>query len=145
MQISRSKTKKHNAGREVDNKRHGKGRFGQGSDYDSMPERGSGSGLSRLSRNLSYHGRRAQAPASGPLSRSLSHNESTRGKAAGGLMHTFSRSTSKGAAAPIIFSNSSGLMKPAAMELQLDCTLEELCFGCIKKVAVTRDAIKGNG
>ncbi|XP_057795732.1 uncharacterized protein LOC131011864 [Salvia miltiorrhiza] len=136
--ISRSKTKKHNAGREVDDR--------QGSDYDDTqatrsPHRGSGS--SRLSRNLSYHGR--SGAATGPLSRSLSHKESTRGAAVGGLTHTFSRSTSRGIAAPIIFSNSSGLIKPAAMEKQLECTLEELCFGCIKKVAIKRDAVKGNG
>ncbi|KAL0314331.1 UNVERIFIED_CONTAM: DnaJsubfamily B member 13 [Sesamum angustifolium] len=31
------------------------------------------------------------------------------------------------------------------MEQQLDCTLEELCFGCIKKMKITRDAVTDDG
>ncbi|KAG6388659.1 hypothetical protein SASPL_150091 [Salvia splendens] len=31
------------------------------------------------------------------------------------------------------------------MEKRLEWTLEELCFGCIKKVSITGDAYKGNG
>ncbi|KAL1533607.1 protein psi1-like [Salvia divinorum] len=128
--ISRSKTKKHMEGEKL----------------------GTGSDSPRLSRNLSYHSRISQPlgrAAKGHLSRAFSDIQTTRGAraraGAGGLTSTFSRNMSKGVAAPIIFSNSSGLLKPAAMEKQLECTLEELCFGCIKKVAITRDAYKGNG
>ena len=151
MQISRSKTKKHNGGREGDDKRHDKGKFKQGIDHDgkqamTLPQLGNGSDSPRLSRNLSYHSRISQPSgrtAKGHLSRAFSDILTTRG--ARSRAHTLSRNVSKGVPAPIIFSNSSGLLKPAAMEKRLECTLEELCFGCIKKVAITRDAYKGNG
>lgn len=91
---------------------------------------------------MSYHGRTSGYAAKGSLSRSWSHKDAT---TTAPSIHTFSRSTSKGAAAPIIFTNSSGLLKPPAMEKQLECTLEELCFGCVKKVAITRDTVKPNG
>ncbi|KAI3464531.1 hypothetical protein Pfo_021194 [Paulownia fortunei] len=58
---------------------------------------------------------------------------------------SLSRSTSRTGSTPILYSNSNGLIKPPAMEQQLDCTLEELCFGCIKKIKITRDAITDNG
>ncbi|KAM7518846.1 hypothetical protein LguiB_017808 [Lonicera macranthoides] len=46
----------------------------------------------------------------------------------------------------IMYSNSNGLvMKPPAMEKKLECTLEELCFGCIKKIKIRRDVIMDNG
>ncbi|KAG6390408.1 hypothetical protein SASPL_148142 [Salvia splendens] len=151
--ISRSKTKKHNGGREGDDKRHDKGKFKQGIDHDgkqatTLPQLGNGSDLPRLSRNLSYHSRISQPTgrtAKGHLSRAFSDILTTRGARACACAHTLSRNVSKGVPAPIIFSNSSGLLKPAAMEKRLECTLEELCFGCIKKDAITRDAYKGNG
>ncbi|CAL8997109.1 unnamed protein product [Prunus brigantina] len=46
---------------------------------------------------------------------------------------------------PIMFSNSSGMLKPPAVEKQLECTLEELCFGCQKKMKVTRAIVKDTG
>ncbi|KAL2892933.1 Protein psi1 [Bienertia sinuspersici] len=39
----------------------------------------------------------------------------------------------------IMFSNSSGMLKPPATEKQLECTLEELYHGCVKKIKVSRD------
>ncbi|KAL6215000.1 hypothetical protein ACLB2K_014432 [Fragaria x ananassa] len=45
----------------------------------------------------------------------------------------------------IMFSNSSGMLKPPAIEKQLECTLEELCFGCNKKMKVTRVVVKDTG
>lgn len=45
----------------------------------------------------------------------------------------------------IMFSNSSGMLKPPAIERQLECTLEELCFGCNKKMKVTRVVVKDTG
>lgn len=44
-----------------------------------------------------------------------------------------------------MFSNSSGLLKPPAVEKKLECTLEELCYGCQKKIKITRDVVKHNG
>ncbi|CAN6542521.1 unnamed protein product [Malus baccata var. baccata] len=60
--------------------------------------------------------------------------------------HPFlSKSESRKSPAPIMFSNSSGMLKPPAIEKQLDCTLEELCFGCEKKMKVTRAIVKDTG
>lgn len=44
-----------------------------------------------------------------------------------------------------MFSNSSGLLKSPAIEKKLECTLEELCYGCQKKIKITRDVVKHNG
>ncbi|PHU14589.1 hypothetical protein BC332_15794 [Capsicum chinense] len=44
-----------------------------------------------------------------------------------------------------MFSNSSGLVKPPPTEETLECTLDELCFGCVKKMKVTRVANTDNG
>jgi hypothetical protein len=43
-----------------------------------------------------------------------------------------------------MFSNSMGKMKPPAIERPLECTLEELCYGCMKKIEITRDVIITN-
>ncbi|KAG6608044.1 DnaJ-like subfamily B member 13, partial [Cucurbita argyrosperma subsp. argyrosperma] len=56
-----------------------------------------------------------------------------------------SKSGSRRSTTPIMFSNSSGVLKPPPIEKQLECTLEELCFGCIKKIKVTRDVILNTG
>lgn len=56
-----------------------------------------------------------------------------------------SKSGSRRSTTPIMFSNSSGLLKPAPIEKQLECTLEELCFGCMKKIKVTRDILSITG
>lgn len=41
----------------------------------------------------------------------------------------------------IMYSNSTGVIKPPVVEQRIVCTLEELCFGCIKKVKITRDVV----
>ncbi|KAI3689430.1 hypothetical protein L2E82_47387 [Cichorium intybus] len=46
---------------------------------------------------------------------------------------------------PILYSNSNGLRKPPDMVKRLECTLEELCFGCIKKVNIKRDVVTDEG
>lgn len=132
--------KKHNPAKEGDELLHS-GRLSD-SQATWSPAVTTGSSSGRLSRNMSYHGRTSGYAGKESLSKSRSHKDAT---TTAPLMHTFSRSASKGAAAPIIFTNSSGLLKPPAMEKQLECTLEELCFGCVKKVAITRDAVKPNG
>ncbi|XP_059650131.1 uncharacterized protein LOC132295883 [Cornus florida] len=42
---------------------------------------------------------------------------------------------------PIIFSQSAARKKPPPIEKRLECTLEELCHGCVKKIKITRDVI----
>ncbi|PHT34351.1 hypothetical protein CQW23_26151 [Capsicum baccatum] len=54
-------------------------------------------------------------------------------------------SLSKLASKPIIFSQSTSRRKPQPIEKKLECTLEELCNGCIKKVTITRDFIATTG
>uniref|UniRef100_A0A803LV13 Chaperone DnaJ C-terminal domain-containing protein n=2 Tax=Chenopodium quinoa TaxID=63459 RepID=A0A803LV13_CHEQI len=45
----------------------------------------------------------------------------------------------------IMFSNSSGMLKPPATEKQLECTLEELYHGCVKHIKVSRDVFSITG
>ncbi|OIV97943.1 hypothetical protein TanjilG_12700 [Lupinus angustifolius] len=46
---------------------------------------------------------------------------------------------------PIMYSNSSGMLKPPPIEKKLECTLEELCYGCQKKIKITRDVLTDIG
>ncbi|KAG5223415.1 DNAJ chaperone C-terminal domain-containing family protein [Salix suchowensis] len=41
----------------------------------------------------------------------------------------------------IIFSQSTHLRKPPPIEKKLECTLEELCYGCVKQIMISRDVI----
>ncbi|KAH0713677.1 dnaJ protein homolog 1-like [Solanum tuberosum] len=52
---------------------------------------------------------------------------------------------SKVASKPIIFSQSTSRRKPQPIEKKLECTLEELCNGCVKKVIITRDVVATTG
>ncbi|KAK4341205.1 hypothetical protein RND71_039706 [Anisodus tanguticus] len=52
---------------------------------------------------------------------------------------------SKIASKPIIFSQSTSRRKPQPIEKKLECTLEELCNGCVKKVMITRDVVATTG
>lgn len=121
----------------------------------------------RLTRAASTNPSRSASPFSGHLSRSSSSRKghtSTRNSPAALLKSlsrrsvdsaasnlpspsadALSRSTSRRSSATIMYSNSNGLIKPPTMEKQLECTLEELCFGCIKKIKVTRDAVTNDG
>lgn len=58
---------------------------------------------------------------------------------------SLSRNSSRWNTTPIMFSNSQGMMKPSPIERNLDCTLEELCFGCTKKIKITRDVLTNTG
>ncbi|KAL8134344.1 hypothetical protein AgCh_009391 [Apium graveolens] len=73
------------------------------------------------------------------LKRSTSQNNSRRRSVDGTrkLPHSLSRNISTN----IMYSNSTGVIKPPVVEKKLVCTLEELCFGCIKKVKITRDVM----
>ncbi|KAL4565831.1 hypothetical protein LXL04_029937 [Taraxacum kok-saghyz] len=41
----------------------------------------------------------------------------------------------------ILYSDANGLRKPPNIVKRLECTLEDLCFGCIKKVTIKRDVL----
>ncbi|KAL0335227.1 UNVERIFIED_CONTAM: DnaJsubfamily B member 1 [Sesamum radiatum] len=58
---------------------------------------------------------------------------------------TLSKIGSRRCATPIFFSQSAVRKKPPPVERKLECTLEELCHGCIKKIKITRDAISSSG
>ncbi|GLT77220.1 hypothetical protein SLA2020_488280 [Shorea laevis] len=63
-----------------------------------------------------------------------------------GIPESLSRSTSRyQSSTPIMFSNSTGLVKPPPIEKELECTLEELCFGCKKKIKITREVTTKSG
>ncbi|MED6143172.1 hypothetical protein PIB30_003876 [Stylosanthes scabra] len=46
---------------------------------------------------------------------------------------------------PILFSHTTVRRKPPEVEKTIECTLEDLCFGCTKKMKITRDVIKHPG
>ncbi|KAL9241893.1 hypothetical protein vseg_015953 [Gypsophila vaccaria] len=56
-----------------------------------------------------------------------------------------SRSTSRRSTTPIIFSQTTPRKKPQAIEKKLECSLEELCFGAIKKIKINRDVLSDEG
>jgi len=56
-----------------------------------------------------------------------------------------SSNLSRRSTTPIIFSQTTSRRKPPEVETKLHCTLENLCFGCTKKIKVTRDVIKYPG
>ncbi|MCH96236.1 DnaJ-like subfamily B member 13-like, partial [Trifolium medium] len=58
---------------------------------------------------------------------------------------SLSSNLSRRSTTPIIFSQTTTRRKPPEVEKTLEFTLEELCFGCVKKIKVTRDAIKHPG
>jgi DnaJ family protein B protein 13 len=58
---------------------------------------------------------------------------------------SLSSNLSRRSTTPIIFSQTTTRRKPPEVEKKLEFTLEELCFGCVKKIKVTRDAIKHPG
>nr|GMC81352.1 DnaJ protein homolog 1-like [Ipomoea batatas] len=53
--------------------------------------------------------------------------------------------SSKRIATPIIFSESISRRKPPPVEKRLECTLEELCYGCTKEVKITREILSNTG
>ncbi|GMH06743.1 hypothetical protein Nepgr_008583 [Nepenthes gracilis] len=81
------------------------------------------------------------------LSKLMSQNQngtpSTTPREFGGSL---SRNTSRQGTTPIVFSRFDGPEKPSQpVEKKLECTLEELCFGTVKKIKITRDVINDMG
>lgn len=58
---------------------------------------------------------------------------------------SLSNHLSRKSTTPIIFSQTTARRKPPEVEKKLYCSLEDLCFGCTKKIKVTRDVIKHPG
>ncbi|KAG7024747.1 DnaJ-like subfamily B member 13 [Cucurbita argyrosperma subsp. argyrosperma] len=112
------------------------GRSMRENDPTSLRPRSYDSGFSYLSRNAS---RRGQNPSSTSQFRSMSRRSS------GPVASRVSSGRRSIDSMPIMFSNSSGVLKAATIEKQLECTLEELCFGCLKKIKVTRDILSITG
>ncbi|KAI4367100.1 hypothetical protein MLD38_022872 [Melastoma candidum] len=90
-------------------------------------------GSSILSRNKSS--RRSVS-----TSRQSSYVEETRSASI-----TRSMSSQRGKATPIVFSQTAARKKPLPIEKKLECTLEDLCFGCVKYIVITRDVLSNTG
>ncbi|KAK6939898.1 Chaperone DnaJ, C-terminal [Dillenia turbinata] len=109
---------------------------------------------SSLSRSLSHRSVDASltSPGSrrsvdgGPslLPKSASRNAEATGGGGGGFPSSLSRSASR-STTPIMYSNSTGVMKPPAVEKKLECTLEELCSGTVRKITITRHVLLDSG
>ncbi|KAL9258405.1 putative receptor-like protein [Drosera capensis] len=102
---------------------------------------------SSLHRTLS---RRSQTPtptsSSVSLAPTLSKLMSNGGVGGGGGSEVLGRSRSRRSTTPIVFSRSMARRKSMAVsERRLECSLEELCFGAVKKIAVKREVINDAG
>lgn len=101
---------------------------------------------SPLSRNRSTGTRLLRNISKRNTNNSNNHNNNIDSPTHGGVGNSpFSRSVSQRSANLIMYSNSNGVVKPPTLEEILECTLEELCFGCIKKIKTSRDAIANDG
>ncbi|CAI0393150.1 unnamed protein product [Linum tenue] len=82
-------------------------------------------------------------PSTAPAS--LARDASVRSSGSSNL-GGFSRNPSQRSTTPIMFSNSTGRkVKPPPVQQNLECTLEELFYGCTKTVKVTRDVLTDRG
>ncbi|KAK6938384.1 Chaperone DnaJ, C-terminal [Dillenia turbinata] len=99
-------------------------------------------GPSSLSKSAS---RNAETAGGGGFPSSLSRTASRRSVDAASFASMLSRSASRRSTTPIMYSNSTGVMKPPAVEKKLECTLEELCFGTVRKIAITRHVLLDSG
>lgn len=76
----------------------------------------------------------------------LSKSTSRRSTTPTDVLPSLSRSSSRRSnTAPIVFSQSTARRKPQPIEKKLECSLEDLCHGCVKKINVMRDVITDTG
>ncbi|KAF5743779.1 dnaJ subfamily B member 4 [Tripterygium wilfordii] len=89
-----------------------------------------------------------------PESLSKSTTRSTSRKSASEIPSVLSRNASRWSTTPIIFSqspprlyslNRTARRKLPPVERTFECTLEDLCFGCVKRINITRDVIMDPG
>lgn len=81
--------------------------------------------------------------------RGWSHQFKTKNmeQTAGSMAHSgpILRSERRSRSPAIVYSRSNGLVKLLTVEESLECSLEELCFGCVKSITVARAVIADNG
>ncbi|KAL5704420.1 hypothetical protein ACHQM5_022854 [Ranunculus cassubicifolius] len=71
----------------------------------------------------------------------LPKSASRRGYVPSGPSPTLPKSLSRRSTNPIMFSYSTVRRKPPPIEKNLECSLEELSNGCVKKIKITRDVV----
>ncbi|KAF5182585.1 Dnaj protein-like protein [Thalictrum thalictroides] len=76
---------------------------------------------------------------------SLSKCASKRGSTPSTPPNNLPKSMSRRSTNPIMFSYSTVRRKPPPIEKKLECSLEELCNGCVKKIKITRDVVTQHG
>ncbi|CAN1268787.1 DnaJ homolog subfamily B member 13 [Linum perenne] len=87
--------------------------------------------------------KRCPSPCPKPSTSSSSFSKSATHPASSSVL---SRNASERSTTPIMFSNSTGRkVKPPPVYKNLECTLEDLFYGCTKKVKVTRDVLTDRG
>ncbi|OVA07390.1 DnaJ domain [Macleaya cordata] len=96
-----------------------------------------------LSKSSSRRSHTPQPRRPSSLLKSLSRRSTTPTPGRG--PDSLSKSVSRRSTTPIMFSCSSVQAKLPPVEKTLECTLEELCHGCVKKIKVTRDVLTENG
>ena len=112
-------------------------------DFPSSPLGGTPNRRSTTPTSLSKSaGRQSTNPNS--LSKSASRRSNSAGTSTD-FAASLSKSTSRRSTTPIIYSQSTVRRKPQPIEKKLECTLEELCHGCNKKIKITRDVISDIG
>ncbi|GMJ09761.1 hypothetical protein HRI_004645300 [Hibiscus trionum] len=101
---------------------------------------------SRTEDEMSQLQQEKQPKRSASASRASTHSRSTDRKGTSEIEKpTFSRSTSRRSTTPLVFSQSITRRKPQPIEKTLECTLEELCFGAVKKINIVKDVISDEG
>ncbi|XP_050210882.1 uncharacterized protein LOC126661132 [Mercurialis annua] len=82
------------------------------------------------------------SPGSSPALPNKSRSKSTgRRRASDTEIPSSIISPTRMGATPIVYSQSTAWRIPSPVERKLECTLEELCHGCVKKIKITRDII----
>ncbi|KAF8411759.1 hypothetical protein HHK36_004317 [Tetracentron sinense] len=100
---------------------------------------------SPLARSATWNRRSRRSHTTMSTPSSLSENMSQRSTNPIAFPNSLSRSRSQRSTTPIMFSHSISQRKPPPIEKQLECTLEELCHGCVKKIKITRDVVTDTG
>ncbi|KAF6152821.1 hypothetical protein GIB67_004650 [Kingdonia uniflora] len=94
---------------------------------------------------MTYRHRSADNQYSSTLNNSLPKSTSRRSHTPAPMPSSLPKSISRRATTPIMFSYSTIRRKPPTVEKKLECTLEELCQGCVKKIKITRDVVTNSG
>ncbi|XP_031374491.1 protein psi1-like [Punica granatum] len=137
----------HNFGFNINNDFHREGHSPHGMFFRDRSRRATDS-FSHFTSVPSPLSKSASRRSKTPTSPSLFRNMSGRGMngSDSSPMASMSRNSSRRSSTPIMFSNSTEMMmKPPPIEKRLECTLEELCYGCMKKIKVTRDVLTNTG